>query len=223
MNKPSLIVGFPLYKSVPATFFTRWLSMDKAMVEATVVTDGVYVTQAMSRLVSMALEHGDRPWDRLVIMEHDMIPPLDAFNRIASYSSKYHVVGPVCFQHVPPYVPMVFGSKPDDPDDVLPFGADIMKQLVETPALYACSAVSLGFTSIHRDVLTNWDSKIPMFVHDNETSHDVYFSEQARKQGFDVFVDSTLVCDHLSEMPIGYLHNQQWAAFMTGMEQQNEN
>jgi hypothetical protein len=68
--------------------------------------------------------------------------------------------------------------------------------------------VSFGFTTIHRTLLENWDKSIPMFVHDNTTSHDVYFAEMATKQGFGVYVDSTLVCDHLSEIPISYPQNQ---------------
>ncbi len=205
-----IVVGIPLYRSLPATFFAHWLRMDKTKVAATVTVEGVYLTHAMTTLVCMALDHDD--WDRLVIMEHDVIPPVGAFERIAEYGPDKHIVGPLMFQHVPPYTAMVFGEDPDPEGTVLPFGPDIVKQVAETPALYACSAVSFGFTAIHRDVLERWDADIPMFVHDNDTSHDVYFCSRAREQGFGVFVDSTLLCDHLTEMPININHNQGWAA-----------
>ena len=206
MGSPGIVVGIPLYKSVPATFFTHWLSMDKTNVKATVTVQGVYLTHAMTKLVNLALEHDD--WDKLVIMEHDVIPPLGAFNRVAEYTETRHIVGPVMFQHVPPYTSMVFGPDPDPKGTVKPFGPDIIKQIVENPALYECHAVSFGFTTIRREVLENWDKTIPMFRHTDDTSHDVYFGEMARKQGFGVYVDSTLTCDHLSEAPIAFPHNQ---------------
>ena len=205
-----IVVGMPLYRSIPATFFTHWLSMDKTNVKATVTVQGVYLTHAMTKLVNLALEHDG--WDKLVILESDVIPPLGAFNRVAEYKDDKHIVGPVMFQHVPPYTAMVFGPDPDPAGTVKPFGPDIIKQIVENPALYACNAVSFGFTTIHRTLLENWDKSIPMFVHDNDTSHDVYFCEQATKQGFGVYVDSTLTCDHLSEAPIAYPQNQAFNA-----------
>ena len=205
-----IVVGMPLYRSVPATWFTHWLSMDKTLVRATVTVQGVYLTHAMTKLVNLALEHDD--WDKLVIMEHDVIPPLGAFNRVAEYTESRHIVGPVMFQHVPPYTSMIFGPDPDPKGTVKPFGPDIIKQIVENPALYECHAVSFGFTTIRREVLENWDKSIPMFQHDNTTSHDVYFGEMARRQGFGVYVDSTLTCDHLSEAPISFPHNQSFNA-----------
>jgi len=205
-----IVVGMPLYRSIPATFFTHWLSMDKTNVKATVTVQGVYLTHAMTKLVNLALEHDD--WDKLVIMEHDVIPPLGAFNRVAEYTESRHIVGPVLFQHVPPYTSMVFGPDPDPKGTVKPFGPDIIKQIVENPALYECHAVSFGFTTIQREVLENWDKSVPMFQHSNDVSHDVYFATEAKKQGFGVYVDSSLVCDHLSEIPVSYPQNQAFSA-----------
>lgn len=205
-----IVVGMPLYRSIPATFFTHWLTMDKTPVRATVSVQGVYLTHAMTKLVNLALEHDG--WDKLVILESDVIPPLGAFNRVAEYQADKHVVGPVMFQHVPPYTAMVFGPDPDPAGTVKPFGPDIIKQIVENPALYACSAVSFGFTTIHRTLLENWDKSVPMFQHSNDVSHDVYFATEAKKQGFGVYVDSSLVCDHLSEIPVSYPQNQAFSA-----------
>lgn len=209
---PNLIVALPLYKQVPASFFTHWLTMDKTPVKANITVEGVYLPHAMHKLVSMAMDHADEAWDRLVILEHDVIPPRDAFVRMASYGPDKHIVGPVCFQHIPPYTAMIFGPDNSPGGTVKPFGPDIVAQIVDYPALYECSSVAMGCTAIHRDVLENWDKDVEMFKQDNITSHDVHFCLAAKEQGFGVFVDSHLTCDHLSEMPINFLHNQAFEA-----------
>jgi hypothetical protein len=69
----------------------------------------------------------------------------------------------------------------------------------------------MGFTAIHRDVLENWDSDVPMWrTHPN--SHDIHFCRMARQQGFGVYVDSAIVCDHITESVVSYAHNQAMAS-----------
>jgi len=205
--KPSNLVAFPLYKQVPATFFTRWLDMDKSTLAGTITTDGVYVTTAMTHIIEIALDF-DADWERLVIMEHDMVVPPDALNRISTYNDDKHIVGGLYFQHNPPYLPCVFGPKEDDWEDIAPLGPDLIKQIASIPALYKVGAVGMGFTAIHRSVFEGWDRSIPMWVKEGERSHDVWFCEQARRQGFDTFVDTHLMCEHITEGIVGYSHNQ---------------
>lgn len=206
----NIIVGFPLYKSVPAAFFAQWLCLDLSHVRATAVTNGVYITDAMQVLVDYALDRADN-WDRLVILEHDMIVPAEAFNRISTYQSDKHIVGSVYFQHTAPHHATVFGPKPNGgPNDILPFGPDIIQKITDTPALYECSAVGFGLTTIHRSVLEDWDPDVPMFQRVKDYSHDTYFCELARKQGFKIYVDSSIVCEHITEAAVGLPHNQSY-------------
>lgn len=201
------LVAFPLYKQVPSSFFTHWLEMDKVNMAGTITIDGVYVTTAMTKIVEMAMDF-DAEWEWLVIMEHDMIVPPDALKRISTYGPDKDIVGGLYFQHVPPYLPCAFGPKANNPEEFCPLGTDIVKQIVDTPALYEVSAVGMGFTAINRRVFEGWDRDVPMWVKEAEMSHDVWFCHQAVKQGFRVFVDTTLNCLHITEGMIGYSHNQ---------------
>lgn len=213
LDQRKLIVGFPLYKQVPAAFFMNYLNMDKREVVYTIAINGVYTPTAMQQMVDSALRIGkDDPgaqWERLVVLEHDMIPPADGFARMASYGPDKHIVCAMYFQHYPPHLAIAMGPKNDGSGSVMPIGPDIVAVMAQTPALYEVSAVGLGFTAIHRDVLEQWDKSIPMFSVDGNMSHDVWFCLRAREQGFNVFVDSAIQCDHLTEAAIGLNHNQQ--------------
>ena len=151
----SLVLAFPLYNQVSAKWVIHMAGMDKSMVAGQIFTDGVYITEAMRSLVQKALEM-DEPWERLVIMEHDMIVPLDALNRVATqYKPEHHIVFAMYFWHQAPFPPIAMF---DDPETGvhLSFAADVVKELVQKPDVYECHAVGFGFTAIHRTVLENW-------------------------------------------------------------------
>lgn len=193
MTPKKVAVGFPLYKQIPAPVFTRWLGMDKTPVVATCVVDAVYLPKALGIIVGQAL---DLPgWERLVIFEQDMIPPHDAFSRVAAHGGD--IVGAVYVGHVKPHEPMVYLEVEGEFHAVKP---DVIAEWVEEPGLYEVHAVGCGFLSIARNVLEDWDPAVPMWKTDDEHfgSQDLWFCHHARKQGFKIFVDSGMVCGHLS-------------------------
>jgi hypothetical protein len=204
--EPNILLALPLYKTVPAKWVCHLLSMDQRAVAGYVYSEGAYLTLTMELIVQRALEF-DGPWTRLVVIEHDMLPPLAALNRMAAYMPERHIVGSMYFQHMPPFYAVALGPKEIGSEELVPFGPDVVKKIVEEPALYECSAVGMGFTAIHRDVLENWDPDVPMWrTHPN--SHDIHFCRMARQQGFGVYVDSAIVCDHITESVVSYAHNQ---------------
>lgn len=204
--KNNLIMGFPLYHQVPASFFAQWLQMERGPVMGAVVVNGSYITTAMCIIVEKALEH--KNWERLVILEHDMIPPLDALDKISKYTPEQAIVGSMYFSHNAPHDAFVYVEDGDE-DHLKPISQDTVKQWCEKPGLYPCKGIGFGLTSISRHVLENWDPNVPMFGMDNYYgSHDLWFCHEARKQGFDVYVDSSIVCQHLTEVPIGFSQNQ---------------
>jgi hypothetical protein len=213
LDKRKLILGFPLYKQVPAAFFMNYLNMDKREVVYTIATNGVYTPTAMQQMVNSCLkitkDDTGSQWERLVVMEHDMIPQEDGLTRMAGYGPDKHIVCAMYFQHYPPHLAIAMGPKNDGSGSVMPIGPDIVKVMANTPGLYEVSAVGLGFTAIHRDVLEQWDRSVPMFSVEGNMSHDVWFCLRAREQGFNVFVDSGIQSGHLTEAAIGIHHNQQ--------------
>lgn len=204
-----LLVAYPLYKQVPASWFINWLTLDKTMVMGYTATDGVYITLAMGKLFAAAMKTPG--WDRLVICEHDMILPPDAFQRIACYGKEYDIVGSAYFQHREPFEIMAW-MQPNAPWFTQVTGQEEM-DMMEDPGLYKVDAVGFGLTSIARHVIEDWDDDLLMFEpNPHETpvrGHDFTFCTQARKQGFTVWVDSGLSCGHLTETEIGYGHSQE--------------
>jgi hypothetical protein len=149
----------------------------------------------------------DVEWDRLVILEHDVLIPTDAFERIARYEPHHDVVGAMVFEHAPPHPVMAFVDYPDGHYE--PITPSTVKTWCDVPQLYQCDATSFSLISIARHVLEEWDHSVPMFGLNREVgSHDLWFARKARAQGFTCFVDSGIVCEHLTSVPIGYTHNQ---------------
>lgn len=209
-----IVLGIPLYRWVPAPFFSRFLSLDASPVLATIAIDGAYVVEAFDTIVKRALE--DIPgWDRLVILEHDMIPESNALLRMASYSPEFPVVGGFYFNRGKPYNALVYIEQDGQ---YQPITATTAKAWIDKPGLYRCDGLGFGLVSFARHVLADWPDDVPMFdvpAGGDVGSHDLYFCRQARLLGHDIYVDSGTVCDHLGEERIGLEHNQAHAHLVT--------
>lgn len=197
-----LVVAFPLYRQVSSGWLLTWLQMRKGAVTGVVASEGVYITHAMEALTAMAFKNFP-DFDRLVIYEADMIPPVDAFDRIATYGDEHDIVGSVYFKHVYPHQIMAWNQP--DPPYFEPVSREDAEWMIGNPDLYEVGGVAMGLTAISRRVLENWNPDVPMW---NPTpplvGHDLHFCNEARKQGFRVWLDSGLGCGHMSERPVGY-------------------
>ena len=136
---------------------------------------------SMESMRNMAFEKFGDTWDRLVIFEHDMIPPLDAFERMANYWDEHDIVGTTYFKHDWPYHVMAWMQVV--PPRFSPLTAEVVKQMVEKPALYEVDGVAMGFTAIRRQVFEEWDRDIPMWRPTPPLAgHDLHFCNEAKKQ-----------------------------------------
>jgi len=207
-----LVVAFPMYRQVSVNWFFQWLQLKKDHVVGTVATEGIYLPQAMATLVDLTYKHFGDDWDRVVVYEHDMIPPLDALNRISTYGdapdgADYDIVGTTYFKHDAPHHVMAWMQV--KPPMFSPLTAEVTRVMVDNPALYPVDGVAMGLTSIHRRVFEGWDPRIPMWdAQPPLVGHDLWFCHAARQQGFKVWLDSGIGCGHLTEVPIGYGHSQ---------------
>jgi hypothetical protein len=194
-----LLVAFPLYKLLSAEFFRKWLEVDKTHVQGTISINHVYILEAFERLIEHALSIS--PWDRLVFVEQDMLLPRHALTRMAYYSDEQAVVCATYFKHQVPHAPIAYLDGPDGNFHALS-GAKV-REWSQVPALHEVDGVGFGCTSIARPVLENWDAALTLFMNDQKVGHDLWFCRQARKQGHKVFVDTGVMCGHLTEVPIG--------------------
>ncbi len=201
-----LVVAFPLYKWVSADFFRRWLEVDKTQVLETISINHVYILDAFERLMEKALNIPS--WDRLVFIEQDMILPRHALTRMAHYSPEQAIVCAVYFKHKPPHDPIAYLDGPDGNYHRL--SGEKIREWSVVPALHEVDGVGFGCTSIARHVLQNWADDLSLFLNDQKIGHDLWFCRQARKQGHKVFIDTGIVCEHLSEVPIGEGDNHRY-------------
>jgi len=199
-----LLVAIPLYLTVPAIWFCRWEECDKRNVVGVMATRKLYLAASMNNMVGGALERDD--WDRMVVLEADMIPPVDAFTRIANYPDTLDIVGSMYFQHPPPHHPVAYTQA--DEDHYRNLHRSQIEPMMDNPGLYPVDGVGMGFTSIHRRVLETWDENTLMFGGEAELGHDLWFCRAAKRQGFTVHVDSGIECAHLTEIGIGYQHSK---------------
>ena len=197
-----IVVGFPLYRQVSSNWLLTWLQLNKNHVAGVVASEGAYLTHAMEALVSLAFK-ACPDFDRFVVYEADMIPSRDAFDRIAQEHDGHDIVGSVYFQHVYPHKLMAWNQP--DPPLFEPLDKDVAEDMINNPGLYEVGGVAMGLTSISREVLENWDPRVEMWKPTPPlVGHDLHFCNEARKQGFKVWLDSGLGCGHLTERPVGY-------------------
>lgn len=212
-----ICIAVPLYNWVSSAFFANFVRLHKVEETPVCCVIGVYLPQAMRLLTKQAL--AIEGWKRLIIVEGDMVLPEDALLRHALHTDP--VVGSLYFQHRLPHQANVMLEHPQKGPDhcahLLPQG---IKHMLDTPALYKVSVVGMGCTSIRRDILEDWDHERwgPIWRNEfqdsaaddeftgGEVSHDVRFCQLVRKQGHDVWVDSSIVCDQLTEGSIGSRH-----------------
>lgn len=203
-----LAVGLIFYKKVSAAWVMNWLSVDKSCVAETGAVNFGTVIVALNTLVQGALTQPG--WDRLVIVEDDMIMPLDALNRIsACHTPEQAIVGSVYFSHRPPHEVIAYIKHEDRH---WPLSPQTVEEWCAKPGLYQVDAVGGGFFSVARHVLEQWDASVPMFaINDRLLTQDLWFCHEAKKQGHQIFLDTGIVCDHLTEVPIGMADNRKYA------------
>lgn len=196
-----IVVASPMYRQVSVSWLYNWMLMDKSDCVGWVSTEGVYLPIAMTALVEMAFDKFPA-WDRLVIFEDDVTPPLDALSRVSQYSDEYDIVTALHFMHEPPHRVLAFERQGDKH---VCLSAEATRHIADNPGMHEVDAVPMGFTAISRRVLEQWHPGVLMWQPTVPLAgQDVHFCMEAKRQGFRVWVDSALRCGHLTELPIGY-------------------
>lgn len=208
-----LWLGQPLYRNLSVTFLKSWKALDTRDVVGMTDVQSPYLGASMQHMMDTALLMNETtPWDRIVVLEQDMILPADALHRIAREHEGTDVVCAVYFGHAPPHVVQACYLEPDG-SQYTPYGPETVKGWLDNPGLHPVDSVAMGCTSISRRCLEEWDQDILAWYGDvtvpSGLSHDVHFSHQARRQGFSVAIDSGILPGHLTEIQVTWEHNQE--------------
>lgn len=203
-----LAVIVPCYTNVSTRFLVNFVELVRGIdVDCPLeIMTGPYVAQSMRHAISDLKK--DSTWERILVVEQDMILPREAFVKHSLHTDD--IVGSVYFQHAPPHHLNIMFRHPTL-NRLAHATPKAVKMMLDTPALYKCAVVGLGCTSIARRVVEEWPADLAMFrtdyVHDEaddeashgEISHDVWLCDHADALGFGVYLDSSIRCDHLTE------------------------
>jgi hypothetical protein len=207
-REQKLAIIVPVYIYVSSKFFTNFSSLLLTLSEVPVlkIMQSVYPAQAMRHAIADLLQ--DKSWERILVIETDMVMPPGAFLAHAHHTDD--IVGSTYFQHAPPFQMNVMFRHPTIGKLAHPTLL-AGRHMIEHPALYSCAVVGLGCTSIARRVCEEWPADVPMFRTDylpeaagdefthGEISHDVWFGDHADALGFHTYLDTSIVCSHLTE------------------------
>lgn len=181
---------------------------------------GALVAMNMREVVASLLAPSAPRWERLVILETDMLPPQDALIKHALHTEP--IVGSVYYLHEAPHHMIAMRDHGNGPAWM---SKAEQKQIEDEPGLHAVDMVGMGLTSIARAVFEQWPAELPIFrtsimpaaLHDpgtrGEVSHDYYFCLKARELQVPIFIDSSIVCDQLTIMPVGYRQHEEHQGF----------
>lgn len=211
LQKIALIV--PCYIYVSSRFYANQLELINNFpetIEIEVIV-GVYTPHAMRMAIRNLLdpERHSQDWERVVVIEADMVLPKEALLKHAFHTAD--IVGSVYVQHAPPFL---INAQWQAGDGSRRWGhptAESWKPMLEHGDLIPCDVVGLGCTSIARKVIDEWPEDVLMFWNDyskddkgdpttlGEVSHDVWFCTHARDLGYNVYIDMSLRCAQLTE------------------------
>lgn len=204
-------VVLPLYGVVTAKFLMHWLEFQQQIQRyqdytGLILKEMAPVDLAMNDMVTEALR--DPAWDYLFSIEQDMRMPPGLLDRIGSLDPK----------EVPIYGCLYFGRVKENQAPIPGYWRkgrlhrlsydEVCTMLPERggrAGLHRVDTVGMGATAIHRSVLERWPwtPSHPWFRFDYDhmgpIGHDVWFCVEAGRQGYPVYVDSSMIAKHIGD------------------------
>lgn len=193
--------------SVPSKHLISYQQLYKRgetfQVRREIVTKGALVYHARNQAVQTFMQEVP-PDEFLVFFDEDEILPPDTIQKLVAHDLP--LVGGLYFMKSPPWWPLMFRYKSRL---VVPhplYGETGMYNIIghwDDGALLKVDAIGCGCMMIRRDVL----EKIPPpWFSFSEGTEDLFFCRKAQHAGFQVHCDTSIICGHLTMLPIGYEH-----------------
>lgn len=153
----------------------------------------VFPALARERISEFSIDEGKA--DYLLMWDDDMLLPMDMFDRL--YAHNVDIVAALAFTRLAPHKPVIYNLT-EGYDAVEKKSYYINHVVTNYPknTLVECDAVGFGAVLIKTKVLKSMTK--PWFMSTTGSGEDIYFCHQARKQGFRVFVDTSVKLGHLT-------------------------
>jgi len=160
-----------------------------------------------------------KEYDYLLMIDSDIVPPKDLF-RLADYD--VDVITPVMFafkeiNDIPTVIPLVLEHY-DNNENVQNYKVEgplpryrVREDLDGTEGLTEVDATGTGCIMIKREVLENEELNAPFTNYFDEDGLryeglDLSFCRRAKDAGYKVFVDTDMVCSHLTELDLKQIY-----------------
>jgi hypothetical protein len=190
-RRVKLGIGLPHnFHSVPMAFFDSFIVMDKP--EFIYLRSSAADVESMrNEIVRAALREG---CTHLIMMDTDQIYHPETITRLLAHDLP--IVGCLVYRRYPPFDPLMFRGTRHKYLNVKEWDKD---------ALVRVDATGTGCLMFNMDVFKNLPAPWFKVVKDEEegvTGEDFYFCGVAREYGYEIFVDTSIPCGHLSQMII---------------------
>lgn len=133
--------------------------------------------------------------DYLFMIDDDMICPDDMFEKL--YRHNVDLVAPLAFTRNFPHKPVIYQTVEGfDPVQQKDYFLNTQVRSYPKNSLVECDAVGFGAVLIKSDVVKRVPA--PRFMSTCGTGEDIFFCYQAKKQGYRVYMDTSIKLGHLS-------------------------
>lgn len=196
-----VVIATPMMGNIIPRFFDRWTDWImhlrdleyKAPFKFYFASTGNILTAwAREYLSADAVNLGA---DFILFVDCDMIFPFDIFERLYARmlqrDIQVDVITPLMFMRNPPHYPVIYKVNRgwDAQRQQEYYKTEIVKEYPKH-TLLKVDAAGMGICLVRADVLRKMPP--PWFMNTSATGEDVYFSERASRQGFGVYVDTTI-------------------------------
>ena len=140
-------------------------------------------------------------YDYLFCLDQDVVPPKDVIERLMEngrhivtgiYYNNYTKLNPVTNEYEQRKLPVVWVKSLKDPNKLV----SIRKDIIESGELIKIDSCGTGCILIHRDVLEKIKFR---WEEDKEGVDDVFFCIDALNFGYEIYADTSVICQHLFE------------------------
>lgn len=153
----------------------------------------IFIPFAREQLAEATLRYN---CDYLFMIDDDMLAPFDLFYKLVEDDKD--IIAPLAFTRNPNHMPVCMVTREGfDPATRRPYMFKDTIMAYPRDTLFQCDAVGFGAVLIKRKVLEKVPR--PWFMSTSPTGEDIYFCNEARKYGFEVWMDSRVKLGHLGD------------------------
>lgn len=182
-------IGIPHnFPYVPMAFFDSFMMMEKPPF-VYLRSSSANIEDMRNEIVKSALSEG---CSHLIMMDTDQIYHAETITRLLSH--RLPIVGCLVYRRYPPFDPLMFRGTRHKYMNVDEWGKDELVKVDATGT--GCLLIDM---KVFQALPQPWFKRIED-EDEGVTGEDFYFCGEARDAGFDIYVDTSIPCGHLSQM-----------------------